>query len=84
MQQFRWGPGVDEFLLVKTETIENEPGQVDFEMFQGAYAVEIQAGSSQVAGGITADFAEDEPCGQAGAGNSPHHTSFEVIFRRSD
>lgn len=72
----------------KTETKTNlkslaEPGRLDFAMFKGAYSVEVVAGSSQKAEGLTPDFATAQACGENAVAISLFHTSFEVIFERT-
>ena len=75
-------------IVTKTETKTNlkgslEPGHIDFVMFKGTYSVEILAGTSEVANGITPDYAVNEPCGDDATANSLFHVSFEVIFQRT-
>lgn len=72
----------------KTETKTNlkgqeEPGRLDFAMFKGRYDVEVLAGSSQKAEGLTPDYATAQSCGENGRAISLFHTSFEVIFERT-
>jgi hypothetical protein len=84
--RIEWGAAPDEFLVVETETRPNfegnpEPGLVDFAMFVGAYNVQVEGRSSEVASDLTADYGADEPCGSE-VGNSLYHVSFEVVFER--
>jgi hypothetical protein len=72
---------------MRTDTQQNFDGSlVDglavFAMFRGTYAVQIDSGASQVASGLTPDFATDEACGNDGTANSQYHISFEVVFVR--
>ncbi|HEX9926023.1 MAG TPA: cyclic nucleotide-binding domain-containing protein [Anaerolineae bacterium] len=86
--KIQWAAGADGFIVTKTETKTNllgslEPGHIDFAMFKGTYAVEVQGGTSEVANGITPDFGVNEPCGDDATANSLFHISFEVIFERT-
>jgi CRP-like cAMP-binding protein len=64
---------------------ELEPGHIDFAMFKGTYSVQIAAGTSQIAEGITPDYATNIICAENGDTNaiSLYHTSYEVIFERT-
>jgi hypothetical protein len=78
-----WGPGQADCAHPITEDKERGKGWVEFAMFKGAYSVQIEGANSQVASGITPDFAIDEICEDTGEiGNSRFHVSFEVIFTR--
>ncbi len=78
------GGGVTPVTETKTNlTGQPEPGRLDFAMFKGSYSVEVAAGSSQKAEGITPDFATAQACGENGVAISLFHTSFEVIFERA-
>lgn len=84
----KWADTADGFVIAKTETKQNlkgelEPGHIDFAMFKGTYAVEIQGATSQVASGITPDYGVNEACGEDATANSLYHQSYEVIFRRT-
>jgi len=80
-----WGGNANDNVIVTTETKNNIPGKFDFAMFKGTYSIEVTAGSSQVASGVTPDFEVDQPCHENGnaVGNSLYHASFEVIFQRT-
>ncbi len=60
----------------------DESGWVEFAMFRGTYSVQVATGASQVASGLTGDFALDEMCEETGnpVANARYHISFEVIF----
>jgi hypothetical protein len=78
-----WGPGEADCAHPITETKERGKGWVEFAMYKGTYSVQIEGANSQVASGITPDFAVDEICEDTGSiGNSRFHVSFEVIFTR--
>jgi CRP-like cAMP-binding protein len=84
----QWAPTADGFVIVKTDSKTDlkgqvEPGRLDFAMFKGTYSVEVQGGTSEVASGITPDYAVNESCGENGVANSLFHLSFEVIFERT-
>lgn len=86
--RIKWADTADGFVIAKTETKQNlkgelEPGHIDFAMFKGTYAVEIQGATSQVASGITPDYGVNEACGEDATANSLYHQSYEVIFRRA-
>ncbi len=86
--KIKWADTADGFVIAKTETKQNlkgelEPGHIDFAMFKGTYAVEIQGATSQVASGITPDYGVNEACGEDATANSLYHQSYEVIFRRT-
>jgi hypothetical protein len=86
--KIQWAAGADGFIVTKTETKTNligslEPGHIDFAMFKGTYAVDVQGGTSEIASGITPDFGVNEPCGDDATANSLFHISFEVIFERT-
>ena len=51
-------------------------------MFKGVYSVQVAIKTSQVASGLTGDYAMDEPCEETGnpVANSRFHVSFEVNF----
>ncbi len=53
-------------------------------MFKGTYSVTVADRCSQVASGLTPDFAVDEPCEDNDHANSLYHISFEVVFERSN
>jgi anti-sigma factor RsiW/3',5'-cyclic AMP phosphodiesterase CpdA len=84
--RIEWGAAPDEFRVAETGTKTNlegnpEPGLVEVAMAAGAYSVQIEGSTSEVAAGLTADYGVEEPCGSE-AGNSLHHVSFEVVFER--
>ncbi len=84
----QWAPTADGFIIAKTDTKTDlkgqlDPGRFDFAMFKGTYSVEVQGGTSEVASGITPDYAVNESCGEDGTANSLFHLSFEVIFERT-
>jgi len=66
--RIEWGSGPDEFQVAETETRMNfegdlEPGLVDVAMFNGAYSVQVEGSTSEVASGLTAAYGVEEPCG---------------------
>jgi hypothetical protein len=75
-----WGTVPDDCARPLTDAA----GWVEFAMFRGVYSVQVDTGISQVASGLTGDFAMDEACEITGnpVANSRYHISFEVIFRR--
>lgn len=80
------GGGVKPMTETKTNLLgQLEPGRLDFAMFKGTYSVRVVAGSSEVADGITPDYATNRTCQENGDTNaiSLFHTSFEVIFERT-
>jgi hypothetical protein len=86
--RIQWAPGADGHILAPTETKTNlkgelEPGRIDFAMFKGNYTVEVQGGTSEIAGPVTPDYGTNEACGEDGQANSLYHISFEVIFQRT-
>jgi hypothetical protein len=86
--KIEWAATADGFIVAKTETKTDltgnlDPGRIDFAMFKGTYLVEVQGGTSEVANGITPDYAVNEACGEDATANSLFHLSFEVIFERT-
>gem|GEM_PF-520942 len=86
--KIQWGSGPDGFATTPTETKTNltgepEPGHIDFAMFKGSYTVEVQGGTSEIAGPVTPDYGTNEPCGENVQANSLYHISFQVIFQRT-
>jgi CRP-like cAMP-binding protein len=86
--RIQWAPGADGHILTPTETKTNlkgdlEPGRIDFAMFKGNYTVEVQGGTSEIAGPVTPDYGTNEACGEDVQANSLYHISFEVIFQRT-
>ena len=86
--KIQWSPTADGFVIAKTDTKTDllgqlDPGRLDFAMFKGAYEVEVQGATSEIATGITPDFATNEACGEDTNANSLFHLSFEVIFERT-
>jgi hypothetical protein len=78
-----WGPAYFDCAHMITEEKWRGNGWVEFAMFKGTYSVQIEGARSQVASGITPDFAVDEICEDTGSiGNSRFHVSFEVTFTR--
>jgi hypothetical protein len=74
-----WGPDPGD----ASHPITDGAGWVEFAMFRGVYSVQAATGTSQVASGLTADFAMEEICEETGdLGNYPGHASFEVVFTR--
>jgi hypothetical protein len=74
-----WGPNPGDAAYATT----GETGWVEFAMFKGVYSVKVATGNSQVVGGITGDFANEEICEDTGEiGNWRYHVSFEVVFTR--
>jgi len=78
-----WGDLPYECAMPITETLSAGDGWIEFAMFRGIYSVTVADGTSQVASGLTPDYAVDEPCGDDEDANSLYHISFEVIFERS-
>lgn len=79
-----WGPGENDGANAVTESKDGEMGHINFAMFKGTYNVQVMAGSSQVASGITPDIADHEICESTGeVGNTLYHRSYEVIFQRT-
>ena len=86
--KIEWAPGPEGNVTVPTETKTNllgqpEPGHIDFAMFKGSYRIEVQGGSSEIAGPVTPDYGTNEACGDDVQANSLFHISFEVIFQRT-
>ena len=84
-----WGDAPDACSVMTTQTQSTwsgppQPGWAIFAMFMGMYTVTVADGLSQVASGLTPDYAVDEPCGADDYANSLYHISFEVVFERSD
>jgi hypothetical protein len=79
-----WGAPPDGCALPITETHSAGDGWIEFAMFRGFYSVTVAEGTSQVASGLTPDYAVDEACGDDEYANTIYHISFEVIFERSD
>ncbi len=77
-----WWSGGEAF----TETGDKiqDPGLTDFAMFKGTYWVEVAGASSQVAGPISPDIAQNQVCKKNGnpVANSLFHYSYEVIFTK--
>jgi len=83
--KIQWGPEANDLALVHTETIDDEPGRIAFEMTgEASYSVEVQGGASQAANGLTTEFAAEEPCTGGGPGNKPGYISYEVTFRQAE
>jgi hypothetical protein len=83
--KIQWGYEAFDQVTVRTKTINQEPGRVEFEMTEETpYAVEIQAASSQVASDLTPIYAQEEACAEGGSGNSPGHISYEIIFQETE
>jgi hypothetical protein len=76
-----WGAGPNDCALMVTD----EAGWAVFAMFKGVYSVQVATGASQVASGLTGDYAPDEACEATDnpVANSRFHVSFEVIFRKN-
>jgi hypothetical protein len=86
--KIQWAPGEDGSIITPTETKTDltgqlDPGHIDFAMFKGSYTVEVQGGTSEVAGPVSPDFGQNESCGDDATANSLFHISFEVIFQRT-
>ncbi len=79
-----WAEPPDGCALPITETLSAGDGWIEFAMFRGMYSVKVADGTSEVASGLTADYAVDEPCGDDEDANGLYHISFEVIFERSE
>jgi hypothetical protein len=81
-----WGAPPDNCARPVTETHSKGDGWIEFAMFKGTYSVTVAEGTSQVASGLTPDYAVDELCEKSGneQANSQYHISFEVIFERSE
>jgi CRP-like cAMP-binding protein len=84
----QWAAGPDGHIIVPTETKTDltgqlEPGRIDFAMFKGSYTVEVMGGTTEIAGPVTPDFGQNEPCGEDATANSLYHISFEAIFQRT-
>jgi hypothetical protein len=73
-----WGAGTNDCAHLTT----GGSGWAEFAMFKGVYSVQVAIKTSQVASGLTGDYAIDEPCEETGnpVANSRFHVSFEVIF----
>jgi hypothetical protein len=81
--KIQWAATADGFVVAKTETKDNEPGRIDFAMFKGTYEVQVMGGTSEIAKGITPDYASvNEACGEDVQANSLFHISFDVTFQR--
>jgi len=80
-----WGPGEGDCAHPLSESKERGMGWVEFAMFKGVYAVQIEGAKSQVASGITPDFQIDELCPATDnpVANSRFHASFEVLIQRT-
>lgn len=76
-----WQAAPEESVVLDTESIEGEPGRLEFEMRPGVYAVEIAQGISQVVTVNTAHFEAEELC-NGGPGNGPNLGSYEIIFEQ--
>ncbi len=82
--KIQWQAGPDEFAILKTQTLHDEPGWIEFTMAQDkAYTLQVVAAASQVATDLTSRFGQDEPC-QGQPGNGPGRVSFEVIFQQAE
>jgi hypothetical protein len=84
-----WGEAPDACAVMTTQTQSAwagppQPGWAVFVMFRGTYSVIVTDGHSQVANGLTPDFAVDEPCGADDHANSLYRISFEVVFEQSN
>ena len=80
-----WGPNSQDNIIAKTEEKDRGGGFIEYAMFKGNYSVSVDGAKSEVASGLTPDFAPDEPCHESGnsVGNSLYHLSFEVILQRT-
>lgn len=71
--------------IVVTGTKIEDAGLTDFAMFKGSYTIQMADFSSQVAGPVTPDIAQDMVCSKNGntVANSLFHYSYEVIFTKA-
>ena len=83
--KIQWSYEALDQIVVRTKTVNNEPGRIEFEMSpETNYSVAVQAAASQVAAGLGTAFAAEEPCTEGGPGNTPGHLSYEIVFQQTD
>ena len=84
--RIEWSPTKDGYVVVRTasETYFDgsfRDGLAIFAMFKGSYSVMVLDGASEIAAGLTPDYAVNEYC-DGMLGNYLYHLSFEVVFER--